>query len=204
MEFSAENSQWGAGVEFAAAPEAFPGTVTPEQLQPGQCAFGWARRVPVPWKRCEEEKSMRLDWTLAIVALLSGSLASAARKNPDARQLAYLEARAAQAAPGEQCLLYAELVNASTDVVLIRMQGGADEQALTMLRSIQGYVSRIDPNHAKSAKTLKNAEIILDRAAFKLKELLLSVPFEDRPLLEHTLEQMNEAQSAVLLQVFAH
>ena len=136
---------------------------------------------------------MRPDWILAVVALLSGSFASAARRFPDARQLAYLEARATQAGPGEQCLLYAELVDASTDVVLIRMQGGADEQALAMLRSIQGYVSRIDPNHAKSAKTLKNAEIILGRAAFKLKELLLSAPFEDRPLLEHTLKQVNEA-----------
>lgn len=146
---------------------------------------------------------MRFAWTMAVVALLSGSLASAARKIPDARQLTYLEARAAQAAPGEQCLLYAELVDASTDVVLIRMQGGEDEQALTMLRSIQGFVSRIDPNRAKSAKKLKNAEIILGRAAFKLKELLRSAPFEDRPPLEHTLKRVNEAQSAVLLQVFA-
>ena len=147
---------------------------------------------------------MRFAWTMAVVALLSAPLAVTAGKTPDARQLAYLEARAAHAAPGEQCLLYAELINASTDVVLIRMQGGADEQALTILRSIQGYVSLIDPNHEKSTKKLKNVEIILDRAAFKLKELLLSAPFEDRPLLEHTLKRVNEAQSAVLLQVFAH
>jgi len=136
---------------------------------------------------------------MAVAALLAGSLAFAARKIPDARQLTYLEARAAQASRGERCLLYAELIDASTNVVLIRMQGGADEQALTMLRSIQGYVSRIDPVHAKSAKKLKNAEILLGQAAFKLKELLLSAPFEDRPLLEHTLKRVNEAQSAVLL-----
>ena len=147
---------------------------------------------------------MRPDWILAVLALLSGSLASAARKIPDARQLAHLEASAAQAPPGDQCLLYAELVDAKTDVVLIRMQGGADEQALAMLRSIQGSVSRIDPSRAKSVKKLKIAEILLDQAAFKLNELLLSAPFEDRPLLKRTLERVNETESAVLLQVFAH
>ncbi len=145
---------------------------------------------------------MRFAGTIAVVALLSGSLASSASKISDPWQLAHLEARAAQAAPGEQCLLYAELVDASAELAVVQMQGGTEEQASTMFRSIQGYVSRIDPSHPKSVKRLKSAEILLGQAAFKLKELLLSAPLEDRPLLERTLKQVNETQSAVLLRVF--
>jgi len=145
---------------------------------------------------------MRFAGTMAVVVLLSGSLASPSSKIPGTQQLAHLEARAAQASPGEQCLLYAELVDASTELAVVQMQGGTEEQAFTMFRSIQGYVSRIDPSYVKSVKKLKGAEILLSQAAFKLKELLLSAPFEDRPLLERTLKRVNEAQSAVLLQVF--
>lgn len=145
---------------------------------------------------------MRFAWTMAVVMLFSGPPVFAARKTPDARKFTQLEARAAQAGAGKQCLPYADLVNNATDLAFAQMQAGAEEQVSTTLRSIQAYVSKIDPGHAKSAKKLKSAEILLGQAAFKLKELLLSAPSEDRPLLERTLKRVNEADSAVLLQVF--
>lgn len=60
VEFSAENSQLGAGAECAAVPEAFPGTGTPEQLsssprtrQPGAGSLGTLS--------IGEEYALRLD-----------------------------------------------------------------------------------------------------------------------------------------------
>lgn len=86
----------------------------------------------------------------------------------------------------------------------VQMQAGDENEALMTLQSVQGDAARIDPSRSSSVKKLKNAEILLGQAAFKLKELLMDAPLEDRPPLEKTLKQVNEAQSALLLQVFEH
>jgi hypothetical protein len=49
MEFSAENSQLGAGLKCAAASGTFPGTVSPAQVWPRLDALGQGRRVLVSW-----------------------------------------------------------------------------------------------------------------------------------------------------------
>jgi len=57
MEFSAENSQLGAGAECAAVPDAFSGTVTSEQLRPRHGALGQGRRVLASWRTPSREEN---------------------------------------------------------------------------------------------------------------------------------------------------
>src|SRR5580692_3241120 len=46
------------------------------------------------------------------------------------------------------------------------------------------------------------AQLLLRHTAFRLTELLHEGGFEDRPLVEQTLAQLNQAQSEAMLQVF--
>lgn len=143
---------------------------------------------------------------LLVLTLMLGCLRMYAvgEKAPDLREIRRLEAKAAQAELKEQCLLYARLVRISTDLAAAQMQTGDEDEALMTLRSVQGYVARIDPSSSRSVKNLKNAEILLGQAEFKLRELLMDAPLEDRPALKKTLTRVDKAQSALLLQVFEH
>ncbi len=55
---------------------------------------------------------------------------------------------------------------------------------------------------ADNDKRLKNAEILLNRTAFRLNEMLHASSLEDRPLVEQTLAQVTQAQNATMMQVF--
>lgn len=147
---------------------------------------------------------MRIAVTWAVMLLFSSTRVFAANaKAPNAHELVKLEARAAQARPQDQCLLYAELVEMATDLAVAQIQSGSEDQALATIASVESYASRIDLRHSKTARKLKNAEILLGQAAFRLRELLMGAPLEDRPSLERALKRVNVVQSALLLQVFA-
>jgi hypothetical protein len=51
-------------------------------------------------------------------------------------------------------------------------------------------------------KRLKSAEILLRHTAFRLTEMLHNSSAEDRPLVEQTLAQVNQAQNEAMMQVF--
>jgi len=55
---------------------------------------------------------------------------------------------------------------------------------------------------ADKDKRLKNAEILLNRTAFLLNEMLQASSFEDRPLVKQALDQVTQAQNAAMMQVF--
>jgi hypothetical protein len=55
---------------------------------------------------------------------------------------------------------------------------------------------------AGNDKRLKNAEILLSNTAFRLKEMLHASDYDDRPLVEKTLSQVNDAQNEAMMQVF--
>jgi len=150
---------------------------------------------------------MRSIVTLTGFMLLSGTFVFAATEKtlPDARELARLETRAAQAGPENRLFVYAELIRVSTNLAIAQLQAGSAEQAYATLASVQAYASKVDLQDAKGgSKKLKHAEILLGQAAFRLHNLLMSAPLEDRPFLEKALAQVNKVQSALLLRVFEH
>jgi hypothetical protein len=71
-----------------------------------------------------------------------------------------------------------------------------------MLKRVQQFAEKIHLSLALNDKRLKNAEILLSHTAFRLNEMLHSSSFEDRPLVQAALADVNQAQSETMLQVF--
>lgn len=120
----------------------------------------------------------------------------------DQQSIDALKARASQAQPREQCFLYAQLVHQMTEVSLRKYAEGDVEKATDLLKQIQQLSRKIHLSMADDNKRLKNSEILLRHTAFRLTEMLHNSRFEDRPLVEQTLSQVNEAQNEAMMQVF--
>jgi len=129
--------------------------------------------------------------------------ASPADENdPDLQSIAALQARIAQAQPREQCYLYSELLHQMTDLSLRQYAAGNTEKANNLLKRIQAIAHQVHLSIAGKDKHLKNAEILLRHTAFRLREMLHNSSYEDRPLVQETLAQVNQAEDAAMLQVF--
>lgn len=120
----------------------------------------------------------------------------------DQNTIAALEARISQAQPREQCFLYAELIHQKTEFSLKQYAAGDVDKASSLLKEIQQAARKMHLSVASDNKRLKNAEILLSHTAFRLKEMLHNSSLEDRPLVEETLAQVNQAQNETMLQVF--
>jgi hypothetical protein len=70
------------------------------------------------------------------------------------------------------------------------------------LKRAQELTHKIHLALSEDNKRLKNAEILLRHTAFRLTELLHTSEFEDRPLVQETLSQVNQAQTEAMMQVF--
>lgn len=150
---------------------------------------------------------MRVQASLAVFFLLAVQSISARAYTPDEKMadqdsITALEARIPQAQPKEQCYLYAELIHQMTEFSLRQYHAGNVDKASDLLKQIQQLAHRVHLSVADDNKRLKNAEILLRHTAFRLTEMLHSSSFEDRPLVEQTLSQVNQAESEAMLQVF--
>jgi len=150
---------------------------------------------------------MRFACPIAVLLLLGTSTiptcaSSIDEKDFDQNTIEALEARVEQAQPREQCFLYAELVHQMTEVSLRQYAAGDAEKARGLLRDVQKFAQKIHLSVTENDKRLKNAEILLRRTAFRLKEMLHSSSFEDHELVEQTLAQVNHAESEAMMQVF--
>ena len=121
---------------------------------------------------------------------------------PNQQSIDALEARANQAQPREQCFLYAQLVEQMTELSIRQYEAGDVVRATDLLQHIQHIAQKIHLSVADNDKRLKNAEILLNRTAFRLNEMLQASSFEDRPLVKQTLDQVTQAQKAAMMQVF--
>lgn len=123
-------------------------------------------------------------------------------KSPDQQSIEALEVRASQAEPREQCFLYAQLVHQMTELSVKQYAAGNVDAANSLLKRIQGIAQKIHLSVANNDKRLKNAEILLSHTAFRLNEMLHATDFDDRPLVQQTLAQVNQAQSEAMMSVF--
>ncbi len=120
----------------------------------------------------------------------------------DQKSIDALTVKASQAQPREQCFLYAELVHQMTELSLRTYAAGDVDKAADLLKQVQKLANRIHLSIAEDNKRLKNAEILLRHTAFRLTEMLHNSSYEDRPLVEQTLAQVNQAQNEAMMQVF--
>ena len=89
-----------------------------------------------------------------------------------------------------------------TEFSVKQYAAGNVDKASDLLKHIQLIAHRVHLSVADDNKRLKNAEILLRHTAFRLNEMLHASSYEDRPLVEQTLAQVNQAESEAMLQVF--
>ena len=150
---------------------------------------------------------MRIHFSLAILVLAPILSAPACAYTPDDKvadqdSINALEAKVLQAQPKEQCFLYAELIHQMTEFSVKQYAAGNVDKASDLLKHIQQLAHHVHLSVAEDNKRLKNAEILLRHTAFRLTEMLHSSSYEDRPLVEQTLAQVNQAESETMMQVF--
>jgi hypothetical protein len=152
---------------------------------------------------------MRFFSSAKVIAILSLTCACASAsgqnvssKGDSATALAALHAKADQAQPRERRFLYAELVSQMTDLAGKQFNSGESGQASQTLQLVQRYAEKIHAGVTDDSKKLRDAELLMRRASFRLKGILSVATYEDRPALEVTLKPLNEVQSELLMQVF--
>lgn len=147
---------------------------------------------------------MRFVLVVAIAALVSVPPAFAGNQDkvPDTQELAAMAAKAEQATPRERCYLYAKLVRAMTEVAGQQLDQGDVSDASISLKTIQNYAAKIHVDLTDHSKKLKDAQIMVRRTAFRLKELMMSGGLAEQPVLQATLTQLNQVQSQMMLAVF--
>jgi hypothetical protein len=123
-------------------------------------------------------------------------------KIPDQQTIDALELRAGQALPREQFFLYAQLLHQMTEYSVRQYAAGDVQKASSLLVRIQALTHKIHLTVADDNKRLKDAQILLRHTAFRLDGMLHSSSFEDRPLVEKTLAEVNQAQTEAMMQVF--
>jgi hypothetical protein len=138
------------------------------------------------------------------LGLTTGPLCASGPGNitADQQSIQALELRASHAQPREQCFLYAELVQQMTELSLRQYAAGDVAKATEMLKRVQQLAQKIHISAADNDKRMKDAEILLRRTAFRLSDMLHASSFEDRPLVEQTLAQVNMADNKAMMQVF--
>ena len=89
-----------------------------------------------------------------------------------------------------------------TEVAGQQFDSGDPQRASMTLKLVQRYAEKIHMGVADDSKRLRDAELLLRRASFRLKGILSGASYEDRPALEVTLKQLNQVQTQLIMQVF--
>jgi len=142
--------------------------------------------------------------TFASFIVLPSARAITAAEVLDAATLANLEARAEHAQPNEQAFLFTELIHDYVEVAGKQVADGEMEEATASLQRVQTYADRIHNGLGKSSKRVKNAEMLMHLATYKLTELMHVISTEDKALIQVTLKRLDRLHDELLQQVFAH
>jgi hypothetical protein len=152
---------------------------------------------------------MRLLSTAIVIAILSLTCAYASSSGQDvsshgdsATAFAALHTKVDQAQPRDRCFLYAEIVSQMTDLAGEQFNSGEFGQASQTIQLVQRYTEKIHAGVTDNSKKLRDAELLMRHASFRLKGILSAAAYEDRPVLEVTLKQLNEVESELLMQIF--
>ena len=138
----------------------------------------------------------------AFVLLLSCIHAGASGPNVNPKALASLQVRADQAQPRDRCFLYAMLINQMTYLAGQQLDSDDPRQASESLMLVQRYIENIRTGVTPDSRKLKDAEVLVRRSAFQLRNILREGSLEDRPATEATLKDLNQVQEQLMIQVF--
>ena len=116
--------------------------------------------------------------------------------------IAALQTKVEQADPRDRCFLYAKLVSQMTDLAGQQLHSGDSDRASATLKQVGHYAEKIHMGVPDDSRKLKDAEVIMERTSFRLKDIVGAASFEDRQALEATLKQLNQVQAQLMMQVF--
>jgi hypothetical protein len=142
---------------------------------------------------------------LATAVVISTMSLTSAYAHPSGRDnsptaLTALQIKADAAQPRDRCFLYTELVSQMTDLAGQQFNSGDSVRASETLKLVQRYAEKIHAGVADDSKKLKDAEVLMRRTSFRLKDILSEASYEDRPALEAALRQLNQVQEQLLTQ----
>jgi hypothetical protein len=142
--------------------------------------------------------------TAFVVCTLSLTYASASAPALDdsPSTLATLQAKADEGQPRDRCFLYAKLVSQMTDLAGSEIHSGDSVRASETLKLVQRYAEKIHTGITRDSKKLKEAELLMRRSSFHLRDILGAASYEDRQTVEATLKQLNQVQAQLMTQVF--
>ena len=129
---------------------------------------------------------------------------SSAEAIPSPEALAQLEQRASLAKPREQCFLYTEIVHAMTEKAGKEIADGDTDAATATLKQINQYAHLIHLDLSHNTKRVKNAQMLMHNATYRLGQYLHLVSGDDQQTVKDTLKQLNQINEELLTQVFDH
>jgi hypothetical protein len=88
-----------------------------------------------------------------------------------------------------------------TDLAGRRFNSGDSVQASQTLKLVQRYAEQIRVGVADDSKKMKDAEVLMQRTSFRLKDILSEASYEDRQTLDVTLKQLNQVQAQLMMHV---
>jgi len=147
--------------------------------------------------------SRRIATAIVIFTLsLTCISALASRLDDSPTALAALQVKADKAQPRDKCFLYAEVVSQMTDLVGRQFKAGDSEGATETLKLVQWYAEKIHTGLPDNSNKLIDTELLMRQTSLHLSDILRGASEEDRPALEVTLKQLNQAHARLMMQVF--
>jgi hypothetical protein len=89
-----------------------------------------------------------------------------------------------------------------TDLAGKQFNSGDSVRASETLKLVQRYAEKVHVGVADDSKKLRDAEVLMRRTSFRLKDILSEASYEDRQALDATLKQLNQVQEQLMMQVF--
>jgi hypothetical protein len=112
-----------------------------------------------------------------------------------------LRDKASRAQPREQCFLYSQLLHRMTEQSVRQYAEGNVERASALLKQVGDLTRQVHSTVADNGKRLKDAEILLRQAAFRLNNLMRSISYEERGEVAAALAQVNQVQNEAMMTV---
>jgi hypothetical protein len=148
------------------------------------------------------EKRSATTAVAVIILSLNCVYAYASGQGDKPTAIAVLQVKADQAQPRDRCFLYAELVSEMTDLAIRQVNSGDSGQVSETLKLVNKNAENIHLGAVDNSRRLRETEMLMDHASFRLKELLNDAANEDRPALQETLNKLYQVRTQLMMQVF--
>ncbi len=139
---------------------------------------------------------------LTLTLVPASAVYALADGEPDTQALTMLQGKVERASLRDQCFLYVQLMHGMTELASHQLAAGQVGEAAATLASVEHYAGLVDTGLARDTKKVKDAEILMRQTALRLKSTLSAAAVEDRPVVEHTLQQLDKLESKLMTQVF--